>query len=128
MKRGMYSVLMVIAWLLVGTGPMVTDGSTDDNFTINVSPESTTHMNGKGVHALAAPTSGDHLRPPSENQLRLAQPQGCLRRVGPFTTQDTAWQRWAEVRGQGYAVTRDVILCYDEVGTRGYCFHAFVWC
>jgi len=53
--------------------------------------------------------------------------QGCSRRVGPFATQDTAWQRWRQARGQGYSLSNGIFPCYDQ-GTRGYCFNVFRPC
>ena len=57
--------------------------------------------------------------------LRLVQ--GCSRRIGPFATQDTAWQRWRQGRAQGYALSNGIFPCYDQ-GTRGYCFNVFLPC
>ena len=59
--------------------------------------------------------------------LRLAQYQQCSERIGPFATQDTAWQRWRTARSQGYAVSSGVFPCYDY-DTRGYCFNVFYPC
>jgi hypothetical protein len=53
--------------------------------------------------------------------------QGCSRRIGPFATQDTAWQRWRQARGQGYSLSNGIFPCYDQ-GTRGYCFNVFRPC
>jgi len=53
--------------------------------------------------------------------------QGCSRRIGPFATQDTAWQRWRQARGQGYSLSNGIFPCYDQ-GTRGYCFNMFRAC
>ena len=57
--------------------------------------------------------------------LRLVQ--GCSRRIGPFATQDTAWQRWRQARAQGYSLSNGIFPCYDQ-GTRGYCFNVFLPC
>jgi hypothetical protein len=51
--------------------------------------------------------------------------QGCSRRIGPFATQDTAWQRWRQARGQGFSLSNGIFPCYDQLGTRGYCFNVF---
>jgi hypothetical protein len=59
-------------------------------------------------------------------QIQLAQ--GCGRRVGPFATQDTAWQRWRQGRAQGYSLSNGIFPCYDQYGTRGYCFNVFLPC
>ena len=64
-------------------------------------------------------------------QAQLAQAQlaqGCARRVGPFATQDTAWQRWRQGRAQGYSLSNGIFPCYDQYGTRGYCFNVFLPC
>ena len=64
-------------------------------------------------------------------QVQLAQvqlAQGCARRVGPFATQDTAWQRWRQGRAQGYSLSNGIFPCYDQYGTRGYCFNVFLPC
>ena len=69
-------------------------------------------------------TAGD--RAPAQHQLRLAQGQ-CWRRIGPFATQDTAWQRWRQARSSGYAVSNGVVPCWES-GARGYCFNIFYAC
>lgn len=58
----------------------------------------------------------------------LAQARQCSQRIGPFASQSTAWQRWRQARGQGYAVSDGVFPCYDGYGTRGYCFNVFYRC
>lgn len=63
----------------------------------------------------------------SQDKLQLAQYRQCSQRVGPFATQTTAWQRWREAQGQGYAVSNGVVPCY-EGNTRGYCFFAYFRC
>ena len=60
--------------------------------------------------------------------ITLAQARQCERRAGPFSTQDTAWQRWRQARDRGVAVSRGVVPCYDQYGTRGYCFFTFHPC
>lgn len=65
---------------------------------------------------------------PPPQLLTLAQARQCERRAGPFVTQDTAWQRWRQARDQGRAVSRGVVPCYDQHGTRGYCFFIFYAC
>src|SRR5438105_3146465 len=79
--------------------------------------------------ALAIPqtpgSSSGQERVDPQNQLHLAQQ--CWKRVGPFATQTTAWQRWREAQGEGYAVSNGVVPCYDQ-GTRGYCFNVFYSC
>jgi hypothetical protein len=78
---------------------------------------------------LATPPAGpnDPDRTPA-HQDRLAQRGECPQRVGPFATQDTAWQRLHQARGQGYPVSNGIYPCYDSQGTRGYCFNVFVRC
>jgi hypothetical protein len=64
-------------------------------------------------------------------QVQLAQvqlAQGCARRIGPFVTQDTAWQRWRQGRAQGYSLSNGIFPCNDQYGTRGYCFNVFLPC
>jgi len=61
----------------------------------------------------------------SDNRPYLARQ--CSQRVGPFVTQNTAWQRWREARNQGYAVSNGVVPCYSG-GTRGYCFFVYYNC
>ena len=58
---------------------------------------------------------------------RLHLVQQCWQRVGPFATQTTAWQRWREAQGLGYAVSNGVVPCYGQ-GARGYCFNVFYSC
>jgi hypothetical protein len=86
-----------------------------------------------GMHLL--PTSAlsvtmanwsDQSRLLPQDHLRLAQHRECSRRLGPFATQTTAWQRWREARSRGYAVSNGVVPCND--GTRGYCFNVFFPC
>ncbi len=52
----------------------------------------------------------------------------CWTRIGPYATQDTAWERWREASAQGIEVSQGVVPCYDETWTRGYCFNAFHPC
>jgi|SRR5215213_2537740 hypothetical protein len=81
---------------------------------------------GKGLGApLTLGSSGGQVGDGSQNHLHLAQQ--CWQRVGPFSTQDTAWQRWREAQGRGYAVSNGVVPCYDQ-GARGYCFNVFYSC
>jgi hypothetical protein len=58
----------------------------------------------------------------SQATVRLVQQQ-CDHRIGPFAKQDTAWSRWREAQGQGYAVSAGVDACYNASGTKGYCFN-----
>jgi hypothetical protein len=129
MKREIYSVLVVIASFLVFAGPTVAGNYVDgDGSAVNVSLNSATNVNGNGTHTLGATNSGDQVRLLSENQLRLAQRRQCSQRSQVFATQDRAWQRWREAQSQGYAVSNGVVPCYDEFGTRGYCFYVFFPC
>ena len=78
---------------------------------------------GKGLAIPLSPgNSGGQVGAATQNHLHLAQQ--CSQRVGPFATQDTAWQRWREAQGRGYAVSNGVVPCYDQ-GARGYCFNVF---
>jgi len=86
-----------------------------------------------GMHLLPTPNVSvmaanwsDRVRLLPDNQLLLAQLRECSRRVGPFATQTTAWQRWREARNRGYAVSNGVVPCND--GTSGYCFNVFFPC
>ena len=69
--------------------------------------------------------TGDRARVPAHGYHRLAQAGQCSRRIGPFVTQDTAWARWRQARGSGYAVSNGIYPCYES-NTRGYCFNVFV--
>jgi len=51
----------------------------------------------------------------------------CSQRVGPFATQDTAFRRRQDAASLGYNVS-GVFPCFDESGTRGYCFNVFFRC
>ena len=72
--------------------------------------------------------SMDHLQSPSRHTLQLAQRRQCEKRAGPFISQSTAWQKWREAQGLGYAVSQSVFPCYDQSGSRGYCFNVFHPC
>jgi hypothetical protein len=84
---------------------------------------------------LVAPASAEspdaQVAPLPSGAPRLAQAP-CSRRMGPFATQETAWRRWREARGQGIPVSSGVFPCYDSSypppGTRGYCFNVFSGC
>ena len=80
------------------------------------------------ARSLTATNASDQVRLLSDNQLRVAQRRECSQRVGPFATQDRAWQQWRGARSRGYAVSNGVTPCYDASGTRGYCFHVFFPC
>lgn len=71
-------------------------------------------------------TSAEPDNPGLSAQKRFHFVQQCAQRVGPFATQTTAWQRWRQARAQGYAVSNGVVPCYDQSGTRGYCFNVFL--
>lgn len=60
-------------------------------------------------------------------RLQLAQRRQCEQRMGPFVTQETAWQRWRQARGQGQAVSQGVVPCHGQ-GIRGYCYFVFYAC
>jgi hypothetical protein len=51
----------------------------------------------------------------------------CTQRVGPFATQQTAWNRWNQAKSQGYSVSNGVFPCW-EGGSRGYCFNVYYVC
>ena len=78
------------------------------------------------TRAQAATPSTDRMSLASEAPVYLAQSAQCSQRVGPFATQDTAWARWRQAQGGGYAVSGGVFPCYDASSTRGYCFNVFV--
>jgi hypothetical protein len=69
----------------------------------------------------------DHQPAAVSHPLRLAQLAQCSRRLGPFATQDTAWSRWREAQGGGFAVSNGVYPCYEN-WARGYCFNVFLAC
>ena len=52
----------------------------------------------------------------------------CQQRAGPYATQNRAWRWWRQARGQGYAVSNGVVPCYDQYGSRGYCFFVYYAC
>src|SRR5262245_61134863 len=60
--------------------------------------------------------------------VEVAQRRECSRKIEPYATQDTAWRRWREAQRGGYAVSNGIYICYDEYGTRGYCFNIFFPC
>jgi hypothetical protein len=66
--------------------------------------------------------AGAQLGSTSEEPMILAQ---CQQRVGPFATQDRAWQVYHAAESQGYSVSNGVTPCWDQYGTRGYCFNVF---
>jgi hypothetical protein len=49
--------------------------------------------------------------------------QACQERVGPFASQDRAYQVRRQAQAMGYDVS-GVFPCYQD-WTRGYCFNAF---
>jgi predicted phage tail protein len=57
----------------------------------------------------------------------IAGQRECSQRIGPFATQDTAFRRREEAQSLGYNAS-GVFPCYDEFGTRGYCFNVFFPC
>lgn len=57
----------------------------------------------------------------------VAGQRECSQRIGPFATQDTAFRRRAEAQAAGVSVS-GVFPCFDEFGTRGYCFNVFLPC
>jgi anti-sigma factor RsiW len=81
---------------------------------------------------LATPSAADDAwaratQPIMHERIPLAQGRQCEQRMGPFVTQETAWQRWRQARGQGQAVSQGVVPCYGD-GIRGYCFFVFRPC
>jgi hypothetical protein len=79
------------------------------------------------AQSLGANAPGNLTVSPLREQVRPVQYRQCSRRVGPFVTQTTAWQRWRQARNRGYAVSRGVVPCYGG-GGRGYCFNVFYPC
>lgn len=77
--------------------------------------------------SVAATKMRDQFEPLPRKELRLVQQRECSQRVGPFATQDTAWQKLNQAKGQGYGVS-GVFPCYDGYGSRGYCFNVFARC
>jgi Tfp pilus assembly protein PilV len=75
------------------------------------------------VTAVAA--TGQTFAQHTASQERVRVAQQCSQRVGPFATQDTAWARWRQAQGTGYAVSGGVFPCFDASATRGYCFNVF---
>ena len=64
----------------------------------------------------------------SAAKLLLASQGECSRRLGPYATQETAWQRWRQAQRDGYGVSRSVFPCYAPEGGGGYCFTVFYRC
>lgn len=77
--------------------------------------------------SLADDRSADDDQRFTPERIQLAQRRQCEQRMGPFVTQDTAWQRWRQARAQGRAVSQGVVPCHDQ-GIRGYCFFVFSSC
>ena len=63
-----------------------------------------------------------------KNSGLLHKARQCQQRVGPYATQNTAWQDWRMAQGQGYGVSNGVFVCWDQYGSRGYCFNVFYGC
>ncbi len=57
----------------------------------------------------------------------VVQAQNCQQRVGPFATQQRAWNMWNQAQSQGYSVSNGVAPCWQG-GSRGYCFFVFYAC
>ncbi len=79
------------------------------------------------VLSAAAENSADQGRLPLRQSLQLVQQGECSERIGPFATQDSAWQNLRQTESQGYGVS-GVFPCYDSYGSRGYCFNVFYPC
>lgn len=128
MKMYLFLISLVIAWSVSAHALGPVDGS---------------GLTGAGGHSTFASIAGDfnyadgngreliaHNRPDdvsamvalSDSLPELATQ--CSQRVGPFATQNAAWQRWRQARSLGYAVSNGVVPCYQG-GTRGYCFFVF---
>ena len=58
--------------------------------------------------------------------LRVTKAGQCLRRAGPYVTQDTARTYRRQAQGGGYAVSNEVFACYD--GWSGHCFNVVLAC
>ena len=71
-------------------------------------------------------TSSDQVQSVSQNQAHIYPVGECWKRIGPFVTQSTAWQRWRQAESQGYGVS-GVFPCHGQYG-RGYCFNIFFPC
>lgn len=63
-----------------------------------------------------------------KNSGLLHKARQCQQRIGPYATQNTAWQYWRVAQGQGYGVSNGVVPCRDQYGSRGYCFFVFYSC
>jgi hypothetical protein len=84
------------------------------------------HMPLALIALLATALPGEATRQPRAPVPQALVPvpvQQCARRVGPFATQGSAWQRRNQAQGRGYAVS-GVFPCYDG-RSRGYCFNVF---
>lgn len=51
----------------------------------------------------------------------------CWQRIGPFVSQQTAWNRWRQAKIQGYSVSNGVFPCWEN-RVRGYCFNVYYAC
>ena len=71
--------------------------------------------------------SANRVQALTHDRIHLAQGRQCETRMGPFVTQETAWQRWRQARSQGRAVSQSVVPCHGQ-GIRGYCFFVFHAC
>ena len=77
--------------------------------------------------AAADDGSANRIQALTHDRVHLAQGRQCETRMGPFVTQETAWQRWRQARSQGRAVGQSVVPCHGQ-GIRGYCFFVFHAC
>lgn len=80
----------------------------------------------KSVSALNSNTVAGQSSTQSKDSGLLIQFRECQQEIWS-ATQSTAWQRWRETQGQGYAVSKGVYPCY-QYDTRGYCFVVFYSC
>jgi hypothetical protein len=128
MKKYLFFISLFIVWSASAhaLGPVNGTGSTDIGgpSTSAAIAGNLNFTDGNGREFIADGRPGDPSAAVviSDNPPELATQ--CSRRVGPFATQTTAWQRWREARSMGYAVSNGVVPCYQG-GTRGYCFFVF---
>ena len=73
------------------------------------------------AQSASMPASSARLQQRSDN--RIQRVGECRQLAGPYVTQTTAWQRWRQAQGQGYAVSNGVVPCND-----GYCFYVYYSC
>jgi len=134
MKGAFTSTITSLALAMVLTTPALADepfaqgsGQTAD---VNSASQLTTscamQLWPTSALSVTAATSSAQVQLLSRNQLHLARFGECWRRIGPFATQSTAWERLRQAKSQRFGVS-GVFPCHGNYG-RGYCFNVFFPC